>query len=66
MGEKLAYNINEAAKAIGIGRTKIYELIGEGRLVPKTVAGRRIIPRAQLEALVEGDSQPTPASGRAA
>lgn len=66
LATKLAYNIDEAAAAIGIGRTKLYELIKAGELQPKTVAGRRVIPRSQLEALLAGGSQPTPASTHAA
>ena len=32
--EKLSYTIPEAANALGIGRTSLYELIAEKRLTP--------------------------------
>ncbi len=54
--EPLAYNVTDAGRAIGVGRGKIHELIAKGRLPSVLVGGRRIIPRAGLEQLVnEGD-----------
>ena len=49
---KLAYRIDEAAQASGIGRTSLYELIGSGRLKAFKAAGRRLIMRADLEAFL--------------
>ncbi len=48
--QKLAYQIDEAARACGIGRTSLYELIGEGKLKAIRAAGRRLILREDLEA----------------
>ena len=50
--EKLAYRIDEAAQASGIGRTSLYELIGSGQLKAFKAAGRRLIMRADLEAFL--------------
>ena len=50
--DKLAYRVSEAAAAIGIGRSSLYELISEGKLKPVTIAGRRLVPRAELERLL--------------
>jgi excisionase family DNA binding protein len=70
MAEKLAYNITEAAHALGIGKTSLYELIKAGKLTPQPLAGgvvdKRVIPRSQLEALLAERSPPTPASKHAA
>ncbi len=54
--QPLAYNIGDAALAIGVGRGKIHELVGNGRLASKLVGGRRIISLAELDQRVnEGD-----------
>jgi excisionase family DNA binding protein len=47
---KLAYSINEACAATGIGRTSLYELIAKGQLKALKAAGRRLILRTDLEA----------------
>jgi excisionase family DNA binding protein len=49
---KLAYRIDEAAQACGIGRTSLYELIGSGQLKAFKAAGRRLIMRSDLEAFL--------------
>ena len=38
--DKLAYSINETAKALSLGRTSIYALIAEGRLVCTAVTNQ--------------------------
>ena len=51
-GEKLAFRIEEAVRASGLGRTTLYELIKTGQ--PKTIkaAGRRLVLKADLEAFL--------------
>ena len=44
--DKISYNVKEATKALGIGRTTLYKLIEEGRLMPKKI-GRRTLFRAE-------------------
>jgi excisionase family DNA binding protein len=51
---KRAFHVNEAISAYGLSRTTIYKLIKEGRLRTVKVAGRRLIPRDSLEALLQG------------
>jgi excisionase family DNA binding protein len=51
--DKLALRVNEAAVAAGISRSSIYKLMGEGKLRTTKVGGRRLILRADLEALLE-------------
>lgn len=48
----LALRINDAARVLSLGRTSIYKLIGEGKLKPINIAGRVLIPRAEIERLI--------------
>ena len=41
--KKLAYSIAEACAAMGIGRTKLYDLIAAGKLVARKDGGRTLI-----------------------
>jgi excisionase family DNA binding protein len=63
---KLAYRINEAREVSGLGRSSIYELIGDGRLSSVKVGGRRLILHEDLEALLKSSTttvaRPTPHS----
>lgn len=52
--EPLAYSINEACRVSSLGRTRLYELIGEGRLEIRKIGKRTLIPAASLRALIEG------------
>ena len=51
---KLAYTVAEACHAVGIGRTKLYELIGQGRVDTRKIGGRTVIPVESLQALIGG------------
>jgi excisionase family DNA binding protein len=52
-------SIDEAADALGIGRSRLYEEIGAGRLRSVTVGRRRLVPAsaiaAYIEALADGE-----------
>jgi excisionase family DNA binding protein len=65
--EKLAYRVDDASKASGLGRSKLYEEIKEGRLRSVKVGGRRLILHEDLEALLKGNkdaiARPTADSG---
>jgi excisionase family DNA binding protein len=50
--EKLTYTVNEAALALGIGRTKLYELVQAGELPLVKIGARSLIRRADLEAFL--------------
>lgn len=50
--QKLAYTIAEACHAVGIGRTKLYELIGKGRVETRKIGARTVIPAESLRALI--------------
>jgi excisionase family DNA binding protein len=41
--DRLAYPINDLAEAIGVGRSKLYEEIRDGRLQAKKLGSRTLI-----------------------
>lgn len=48
----LVLRINDAARALSLGRTSIYKLMGSGKLRSITIAGRVLIPRAEIDRLI--------------
>lgn len=52
--EPITYSINDACKVSGLGRTYLYQLIGEGRLESRKVGKRTLIPAESLRALLTG------------
>ena len=48
----LAVTVRQARRLSGLGATKIYELINEGRLETVRIGRRRLVRFASLEALV--------------
>jgi excisionase family DNA binding protein len=52
--EPLAYSVSEACRVSSLGRTRIYQLINEGRLEVRKIGKRTLIPAASLKALIEG------------
>lgn len=50
--QKLAYSINEACHAVGIKRSKLYELINQGRVTTRKIGSRTLIPADSLRALI--------------
>jgi excisionase family DNA binding protein len=51
--QKLTCTINEACEVTGLGRTKLYELIGDGHLATTTVGRRRLVVVRSLLSLLE-------------
>lgn len=51
--QKLAYSIPEAASALSIGRSKLYELIAEGQIETFKIGKRTIVPKASLIKLLD-------------
>jgi excisionase family DNA binding protein len=51
---KLSYNVAEACRALGLGRTKLYELIHRGEIEAKTGGGRTLILRSEAERWLAG------------
>jgi excisionase family DNA binding protein len=50
--ERVAVSIDDARRAIGIGKTKLYELINDGTLKTFMVGRRRLVTTASIHALV--------------
>jgi excisionase family DNA binding protein len=50
--EPVATSVNDAAKALSLGRTSIYALIKEGRLEKIKLGRRTLITVASIRALV--------------
>ena len=55
--DKIAYRVDEAVRASGLGRTTIYDEIKSGRLKAVKVAGRRLIMKADLEAFLRSNAE---------
>lgn len=53
--EPLAYSVVEACRVSSLGRTRLYQLIGEGRLEVRKIGARTLIPAASLRALICGE-----------
>ncbi|WP_132392773.1 helix-turn-helix domain-containing protein [Novosphingobium sp. PhB165] len=51
--EPLAVRIPEACRMIGVGRSKLYELIADGTIQIVKIGSITVIPVGQLRALVE-------------
>jgi len=49
-------SIEKAAEALSIGRSKTYELIGEGKLVTVTIGRRRLVRVDSVQALARGEA----------
>ena len=50
----LAYPVKDACHVVGIGRTKLYQLINNGTLRTVLVGRKRLVNADSLRALVEG------------
>ncbi len=55
---KLAFSYDEAVTATGLSRSTLKRLVGEGKLRAIAIGRRRVIPKADLERLV--NAEPTP------
>ena len=50
--QRLTCTIDDACEGTGLGRTKLYELIGAGRIVTTTIGRRRLVVVRSLLALL--------------
>lgn len=51
---RLAYSVDEACQALGIGRVLMYDLINSGRVHSVKVGARRLIPASALAEFLGG------------
>jgi len=54
--QRLTCTISEACEVTGLGRTKLYELIGNGHLATTTVGRRRLVLVRSLLSLLESNT----------
>lgn len=54
--EAILCSIPDAAKALGIGRSKAYELISENQLATVTIGRRRLVRVESVRALAAGEA----------
>ncbi len=54
--EPLSVSINDAAKALGLGRTSIYMMIGDGRLESFKVGRRTLIKSSSIVRFVNAST----------
>ena len=52
--DKLAYSINDTARALSLGRTSIYAMIADGRLEAFKLGRRTLIRADSIMKLVSG------------
>ena len=52
-GSKLAYTVDEAAQAIGVSTTTVWTMIREGEVMAKKVRGRTLVPRDELQRVLD-------------
>lgn len=45
---RLAYSVSDACRVLGIGRTRFYQLIAEGKIEARQCGGRTLIPADSL------------------
>ena len=50
---KLAFRVDEAAAAIGIGRAKMFAMIAQGEIEARKIGSATVIRRADLEAYLD-------------
>jgi excisionase family DNA binding protein len=55
--DRIALRINDAVAVSGLSRSTLYKLHAEGKLRAVKVAGRRLILREDLQALLQGEAR---------
>ena len=53
---KLLLSIHDAAASLAIGRSKLYELISQGRLLTVTIGRRRLVKAESVRAVANGEN----------
>ncbi len=52
--ERHGYNVSEAARIIGVGRTTMHKMIREGHIRRTKIGSRTIISRDEIDRLLNG------------
>jgi excisionase family DNA binding protein len=56
MDEPILLSIDKAAETLGIGRSKTYELITQGRLLTVNIGRRRLVRVDSVRAIANGEA----------
>jgi excisionase family DNA binding protein len=48
----IAYRVKTFCNSIGLGRTKFYELVRDGKIRTVVIGGRRLVPADEAQRLV--------------
>ena len=56
MDEPYLMSIDDARRALGIGRSKTYELISQGRLLTVNIGRRRLVRIDSVKAIALGEA----------
>ena len=56
MEKALLISIADAADTLGIGRSKTYELISQGKLLTVTIGRRRLVRSDSVRAVASGEA----------
>jgi excisionase family DNA binding protein len=52
--ERQGYNVSESARIVGVGRTTMHKMIREGRIRPVKIGTRTVIPKSEIDRLLNG------------
>jgi excisionase family DNA binding protein len=55
--QRLTRTVAQACEITGLGRTKLYELIGDGQVTTTTIGRRRLVLVQSLLSLIAGNPQ---------
>ncbi len=58
--DKLTYTVEETGKALGLSRASAYKAVHDGTIPTIRIGRRLVVPRVQLEKLLNGRSEGTP------
>jgi excisionase family DNA binding protein len=54
--DQMLVSISDAADSLGIGRSKAYQLIGEGKLITVAIGRRRLVRLDSVRAVALGEA----------
>lgn len=54
--DRLAFGVADAAKAMSVSKATVWDWIRQGKVQPKKIGGRTLIPRSELLRLLEPDA----------
>lgn len=52
--ERQGFNVSEAARIIGVGRTSLHKMINQGRVRVVKFGARTVVPKREIDRLLNG------------